>query len=224
MATTDNDILKKIRSKYIAIKIFNNLQQNKLLDLIHYNKHYQKLMKIKLKDYKNEFSKIEIEIIPKENTYGKFINFSKNIQIYFNDNKKEIEKRKITKDDKVTKIKIIINHNIKSLSDLFSRCKCIKKINFIKFNRDDINDMSWMFCRCISLEEINLSNFNTTNVTNMAGMFSYCSSLKELDLSNFNTSKIEYMNYMFKGCSSNLSLICSNELIKKKFLETKNFK
>ena len=224
MATTDNDILKKIRSKYIAIKIFNNLKKNKLLDLIHYNKHYQKLMKIKLKDYKNEFSKIEIKIIPKEITYGKFINTLTNIYIYFNDNKKEIEKRKITKDDKVTKIKIIINHNIKSLSDLFSRCKCIKKINFIKFNRDDINDMSWMFCRCISLEEINLSNFNTTNVTNMAGMFSYCSSLKELDLSNLNTSKIEYMNYMFKGCSSNLSLICSNELIKKKFLETKNFK
>ena len=219
-----NNMIKKIRSKYIVMKIFDDLKLTKLLDIIHYNKEYPKLMKIKLKDYKNEFSKIEIEIIPKENTYGKFINFSKNIQIYFNDNKKEIEKRKITKDDKVTKIKIIINHNIKSLSDLFSRCKCIKKINFIKFNRDDINDMSWMFCRCISLEEINLSNFNTTNVTNMAGMFSYCSSLKELDLSNFNTSKIEYMNYMFKGCSSNLSLICSNELIKKKFLETKNFK
>ena len=201
MATTDNDILKKIRSKYISIKIFNNLKQNKLLDLIHYNKHYQKLMKIKLKDYKNEFSKIEIEIIPKENTYGKFINFSKNIQIYFNDNKKEIEKRKITKDDKVTKIKIIINHNIKSLSDLFSRCKCIKKINFIKFNRDDINDMSWMFCRCISLEEINLSNFNTTNVTNMRSMFSGCLSLKELNLTNFNINNVTSMFCMFSRCS-----------------------
>ena len=31
-------------------------------------------MNIKLKDYKNKFSKIEIEIILKENTYGKFIN------------------------------------------------------------------------------------------------------------------------------------------------------
>ena len=224
MATRGNDILKKIRSKYIAIKIFNNLKQNKLLDVIHYNKNYQKLMKIKLKDYKNEFSKIEIEIIPKENIYGKFINFSKNIQIYFNDNKKEIEKRKIIKEDKVTKIKIIINHKIKSLSELFSRCKCIKKINFIRFKRDDINDMSWMFCRCSSLEEINFSNFNTNNVTNMTGMFYRCSSLKELDLSNFNFNKLENTNYMFSGCSSNLSLICSNELIKKIYKETKNYK
>ena len=39
-----NDVLKKIRCKYLKIKIFNNLEQKKLLDLIHYNKRYQKLM------------------------------------------------------------------------------------------------------------------------------------------------------------------------------------
>ena len=60
-----NNILKKIKSKYIVMRIFENLKQIKLLDIIHYNKKYQKLMNIKLKDYKNEFLNIEIEVIPK---------------------------------------------------------------------------------------------------------------------------------------------------------------
>ena len=146
-----NNILKKIKSKYIVMRIFENLKQIKLLDIIHYNKKYQKLMNIKLKDYKNKFLNIEIEVIPKENEFGKFINYlNKNIQIYFNDNYEEIKKNQIDKDDKVEKIKIILNHKIKSLSNLFNYCKCIKKINFIRFKRDDIKDMSYMFYECSS--------------------------------------------------------------------------
>ena len=71
-----NDVLKKIRSVYITNKILDNLNQIKLMNIIHYNKKYQKLMKISLKDFKNEFSKIEIEIIPEENTFGKFVNIN----------------------------------------------------------------------------------------------------------------------------------------------------
>ena len=243
-----NNMLVKIRSKYIVIKIFENLKENRLLKLIHYNKKYQKLMDKKIIDYKIIFSKIEIEIIPKENTYGKFINISnKNIQsnylIYFNDNKEEIKRKYITKEDCVTKIKIIINHKITSLSGLFSDCKCIKIINFTKFNKDNINNMSYMFSGCSSLEALNLSNFNTNNVTDMYRMFSGCSSLKELNLSNFNTNNVTDMyrmfsncsslqvlnlsnfsannatdlNEMFNNCSSLISLICENELIKKRF-------
>ena len=243
-----NNMLVKIRSKYIVIKIFENLKENRLLKLIHYNKKYQKLMDKKIIDYKIIFSKIEIEIIPKENTYDKFINISnKNIQsnylIYFNDNKEEIKRKYITKEDCVTKIKIIINHKITSLSGLFSDCKCIKIINFTKFNKDNINNMSYMFFDCLSLEALNLSNFNTNKVTNMRSIFSGCSSLKELNLSNFNTNNVTDMswmfsdcsslqvlnlsnfsannatdlNEMFNNCSSLISLICENELIKKRF-------
>ena len=61
-----NNILNKIRSKYIKIKTFEYLNQNRLLNIIHYNKKYQKLMNINLKSYKNEYLKIQIEIIPKE--------------------------------------------------------------------------------------------------------------------------------------------------------------
>ena len=66
----NNNILKKIKSKYILARIFNNLKQIKFFDIIHYNKKFQKLMDINLEDYKNEFLDIKIEIIPKENTYG----------------------------------------------------------------------------------------------------------------------------------------------------------
>jgi len=159
-----NIIIKKIRSKYIVKVIFDNLKQNKLLNIIHYNKKYQTLMKIKLKDYINEFSKIVIEIITKKNEYGKFIKFRENAQIYFNDNEEDIKWKNIIKNDNVTKIKIVLNHKIKSLSKLFYKCQCIKKINFTKFNRDDINDMSFIFSRYSSLEEINFTNFNTNNV------------------------------------------------------------
>ena len=61
-----NTNLKKIRSKYIIIRIFDNIKQSKLMQIINYNKKYQKLMDLKLKDYKNEILKIEIEIIPKK--------------------------------------------------------------------------------------------------------------------------------------------------------------
>ena len=148
-----NQKINKIRSKFIAKKIFLHLNQNRLLNIILYNKKYQNLMNINIESYKNEFLKIKIEIIPKENKYGKFINISnknirKNINIYFNDNVKETEDESIKIDDNVSKIKIVINQKIKSLSKFFYCCKCIKKINFIKFNRNDIKDMNYMFYDC----------------------------------------------------------------------------
>ena len=54
MAEKDG-ILKKVKSKYIIMKIFENLKQNRLLDIIHYNKNYQKLMNKKIFDYQKAF-------------------------------------------------------------------------------------------------------------------------------------------------------------------------
>ena len=90
-------------------------------------------------------------------------------------------KYKINEEDKVTKIKIIIDYQVKSFS-LFYKCECIESINFKKFYRDNITDMSWMFRGCSSLKELNLNNFNTNNVTDMSYMFYECRSLKELNL------------------------------------------
>ena len=80
----------------------------------------------------------------------------------------------------MTKIKVIIDYQVKSFKELFYWCKCIESINFKKFYRNNITDMSWMFNGCSSLKELNLNNFNTNNVTNMSYMFYGCSSFKEI--------------------------------------------
>ena len=149
-----NDILKNIRSKYLVIKIFEHLKQKKLLKMIEHNKKYQNIMNKNIEHYKIEFLKIEIEIFPKESTFGNFIRIPLNegIQIFCNDDEKEAKKlNSIIKDVKVEKVKVIIDHKIESLSWLFYKCNDIKKINFIKFNRDNIKTMCGMFSGCTSL-------------------------------------------------------------------------
>ena len=107
-------------------------------------------------------------------------------------NKEEIKKTELNKEDKVSKINIIIDYQIKSFKGLFSYCECIESIKFNKFYRNNITNMSFMFSGCSSLKELNLSYFNTNNVTDMYGMFYNCSSLKELNLSNFNSFNDEH--------------------------------
>jgi len=205
---------KKIKSKYILSQIFDILMMSKTLNIIRYNKEIKNKLKRKLLDYKNEYEKIVIEIIPKDNEYGNFINFSLSTKsfyhIYFDGNNKMIDRNYIKKDEKVTKIKIFIDNKVKSLYKLFINCICIKSIDFIKFNRNDINNMREMFHGCSSLENINFTNFNTDNANRMNSMFDGCSSLKELNLSNFNTSNVISMNSMFYGCSSLEKLNLSN--------------
>ena len=92
--------------------------------------------------------------------------------IYFNDNKEEIKRNNLNENDNVSKIKIIIDYQVKSFKELFYRCYCIEYIYFKKFYRKNINNMEDMFLECSSLKELNLSNFNTNNVTNMEYMFS----------------------------------------------------
>ena len=116
----------------------------------------------------------------------------------------DLKKKILAENKNIKKIKIIIDYQIKSFEKLFNKCKCIKTINFIKFNRNDINNMSYMFYRCSFLKELNLNNFNTNNVTNMDGMFCGCLSLKELNLNNFIIYRRIYKLGMFFGCSNEL--------------------
>ena len=106
-----------IRSKYILKQIFDNLKENKLLKIINYNKNIQKILNKGVLDFINEYSKIEIEIIPKENIYDKFINIPKKYEsyyhIYFNDNKEEIKRQKINKKENISKIKVILDYKVK---------------------------------------------------------------------------------------------------------------
>ena len=207
-------IIENIKSRYILSKIYDNMTKKKKLEIVKYNKRIQNRINLSVKDY-NEYCEIEIEIIPKKGKYGEFININKNDElfyhIYFNDNKEEIKnKYKINKKDKVKKIKIIIDYQVKSFSKLFDWCECIESINFKKFYRNNITDMSWMFDECSSLKELNLNNFNTNNVTDMNGMFYECSSLKELNFNNFNTNNVTNMSCMFYECSSLKELNLNN--------------
>ena len=111
-----------------------------------------------IKKYSETYS--SIEIIHDNGKYGRFIKVDENgklyYHIYFNDNKDEIKNKyriKENEDDiikheyyieeehKVTKIKIIIDYQVKSFKKLFDDCKCIESINFKKFYRNNITDM-----------------------------------------------------------------------------------
>ena len=73
-------------------QIFENLKQNILLNIIRYNKKIKVKLKKNKNDYKKEYSKIVIEIIPKENVYKDFVNikyeYKPYCHIYFNNNNK----------------------------------------------------------------------------------------------------------------------------------------
>ena len=179
--------MKNIKSKYILEIICDNLNEKKYMEIIKYNKDIQTRLNIELNNYKEYYEQIEIEleIIPineDDDDLNTFIYISKEDEsyyhIYFNKNKNQIKRDYCTNKDKVRNIKILIDKKVKSLYGLFQDCDCIKKINFIRFNRYNINNMNSMFLGCSSLEEINFFNFITHNVIDMGNMLSGCSALK----------------------------------------------
>ena len=125
-------ITEKIKSRYILSKIYDNMTKKKKLEIVKYNKRIQNRINLSIKNYKEysqTFSSIEIEIIPTKDKYGRFIKINENdklyYHIYFNDNKEEVKnKYEINKKDKVKKIKIIIDYQVKSFKNLFFWCKC----------------------------------------------------------------------------------------------------
>ena len=202
-----------LESDYFLEKVFLNIHRKKLLEIIKNNKKIQQRLNINInhyKEYSETYSSIEIELIPFPNKCDIFIYLeneedAKYYHIYFNNNKEEeIKRTELIKGDKVSKINVIIDYQIKSFKNLFYYCQCIKSIYFKKFCRNNITNMSCMFYNCSSLEEIDLSNFNTDNVTDMSYMFWRCKSLKELNLSNFNIDKVINIYGMFWECSEEL--------------------
>ena len=136
-----NNQLKNVKSDYFIQKFFGYMPKRKSLETIRYNKNIQKRINININHYKaysEEYSSIELDIIPVKGEYGKFISINeedkKYLHIYFNDNKKkEIKNTYLDEDENVSKISIIIDYQIKSFSGLFSYCKYIESIKFNKF-------------------------------------------------------------------------------------------
>ena len=209
--------LQSIKSKYILKKIFDNLETKKFLEIIKYNKNIQSRIDMDINNYKRFSevnSKIEIEAVPISKEYFTIINIPKKEEpyyhVYLNNNTIEEKNKFYYKGkNKINKIRIIIDHEVKSLSSLFYYSE-LKSINFIKFHRNDINNMSMMFNGCESLKELNISKIKTENVTNMSFMFDNCKSLKKLDLSNLKTDNVTDMSNMFSGCISLKELNLNN--------------
>ena len=214
-----NNKLKELKSDFFLQLLFNIIPRPKSLESVKYNKYLQKRIRINFNDYKaysEMYSSIEIEIIiPMKNKYDKIINIkegdSKYYHKFFNDVKKEeIKRMNLNINNKFSKINIIIDHQVNTLSGLFRFIDFIQTINFKRFSRNNITDTSYMFDGCSSLKELNLTNFNTDNVTYMHNMFYDCSSLKKLNLTNFNTNNVTNMHAMFCRCSSLKELNLSN--------------
>jgi len=211
-------MLHNIKSSYILKSIIRNLSERGYLLLIIHNKKIQKKLNISIDNYIKFYNQIQIEIIPDKNNKQSKNDFIKIISpkynsfyhIYFNNEKEEIKRNYFTMNEDISKIKVLIDMEVKSIEQLFCECYCIKKIKFIKFNRTDFKNYKYMFFECHNLKNIDIKKLKTNNVENMESMFESCESLEKLNLSNFITDKVKTMSRMFYSCSSLKELKISN--------------
>ena len=97
---TKNIILANIKSKYIYKKVIDNIKKTKYLQIIKYSKIVQQILGLDInyfKDFSEKYTEVELEIIPCDNKYTKFINIVNEqdrayYHIFFNDNKNEIKR------------------------------------------------------------------------------------------------------------------------------------
>ena len=212
-------MLKSIKNVFFINQIFSLIPKAKCLKLIHHSKNLQKKLSISIDDFIKYFNQIEIEMIPKENlekeeTKTIIINIKEEektfFHIYLNNSRQELDRNYIKKVDEASKIKIVLDMNIKSLSGLFKDCYSIKELKFNKFNRRNITDMSYMFNNCTNLIKLDISKIKTDNVINMLGMFYNCPLLSNIDVTNLKTNNVTDMSYMFGCCLSLKELDLSN--------------
>ena len=129
---------ENLKSDYFLQLIFSYFEIDKSLKIVKINKQIQRKLNSSIKDYKefSETSPIEIEIILNKERISKFIGVIDGIDyyhIYFDNDKTEIKINSLKEDEKVSKIKVVLDYQIKSFEGLFEFCKDIKSINFKKF-------------------------------------------------------------------------------------------
>jgi len=152
------NIFDDLKSDYFLQKVCDNITKKKTLEIMNYNRELQRRVKLTFNDYK-EFSQLYSSIIIElnliENKYDKFINIQEKekdfFHIYFDNSKEEIKRDYLQRNEKVKTIKVKINYQVESLSELFRNCKIINSIIFKQFTRINITDMFAMFYECSSL-------------------------------------------------------------------------
>ena len=94
------------------------------------------------KEYSQLYSSIEIELKITINKYNEFVNIpdedKEYYHIYFDNSNEEIKRNYLEENEKVKKIKVIIDFQVKSFKRLFYCCRCINSIFFKKFCRTNI--------------------------------------------------------------------------------------
>ena len=94
------------------------------------------------------------------------------------------------------------------MSEMFSMCYNLKKIDLSSFDFMNIKNINLMFYNCEKLESIILPKSTFNNLENLSGLFYGCSSLITLpnEISEFNTKNVIDMSNIFYGCHSLNSL------------------
>ena len=124
------NILDYTKSNHILKRIFLNLAKNKYLEILKHNKKIQKRLNLNsnsYKEYSETYTSIIIKIKLDENKYGEFININNEtnesyFHVYFNDNKEEVKRNYLNEGEKLKKIKITIDSQVKSFYALFENC------------------------------------------------------------------------------------------------------
>ena len=71
------DLFSQIKSVFILKKLYDIIETKKL-SIVKYNKNIQNRINVNIKNYKEIYSTIEIEIILIKNKYDDFININEN--------------------------------------------------------------------------------------------------------------------------------------------------
>lgn len=111
-------------------------------------------------------------------------------------------------------IECLDTRNTEDMSEMFSWCSVLSKLDLSSFVTTKVRNMSNMFYGCSALTSLGISKLVTISVTNMESMFGNCSSLTSLNVSAFNTAKVQNMYGMFSGCSNLSTLDVSNFITK----------
>jgi len=215
------DILKKINSILLLLKIKENININDLLNQFRLNLNsleidnisnivFEELELIEKNIQKNNqpkinliYSNIYYNKLKDEIIFGhEFVENNKNnIDLIINGIKsKLVSKTKLKKWD--NKITIIIKNKLVDLNHMFHGCRSLKNIDGLKYlDTKDVNDFSFMFNNCSSLRDIEvLKYWNVSKGTNFSHMFYNCQISDFKSLQNWNVTNGTNFSYMFYNC------------------------
>ena len=173
----DNEFILKYKLGTVGIlrifgKPFVAKNKNNFILIIN-GENYKLSSTIKIIDIEN--GKTSNKIIISKQKNGKFDENEDNIKI-INEGPEISMKIEEELEIRLKQIKTVID-----LSFMFSGCNTLEKIEYAKWDTNNVTNMQCIFNYCSSLTSLpDISKWNTKNVTNMEGLFNYCSSLTSL--------------------------------------------